>query len=186
MSCGSTCRTSRTAATSYRPFNPTAAVPCPRSGAARSRRWLTGSDVRRMLVEIPRVLDEHALNRMRAKLTAPDAPWVDGRATAGHQGARVKANRQIDEASALNRELGVEILGALERNPLFISAVLPNRVYPPLFNRYESGMHFGSHVDGAVRLLPHSGEKIRTDVSITLFLNDPNEYDGGELQIEDT
>ena len=100
----------------------------------------------------------------------PDAAWVDGRATAGHQGAQVKRNRQIEERSPVARALGDMILAALERNPLFISAALPHRVYPPMFNRYEGGMQFGSHVDGAVRLLPDSGEKIRTDISVTLFL----------------
>ncbi len=139
-----------------------------------------------MLIRISQVLDERQVRHFREKLDAPDAPWVDGRVTAGHQGARVKANRQIDERSALSQELGDIILAALEKHPLFISAVLPNRVYPPLFNRYETGMHFGGHVDGAVRLLPRSATKLRTDVSATLFLSAPEDYDGGELQIEDT
>ena len=125
---------------------------------------------------------------MRRRLDATGAPWVDGRATAGHQGARVKHNRQIAEDSAVARELGAVVVAALERNPLFLSAALPSRIYPPLFNRYEAAeaMHFGTHVDGAVRLLPGSAEKIRTDVSATLFLSRPDDYDGGELQIEDT
>ncbi|HEY2344491.1 MAG TPA: Fe2+-dependent dioxygenase [Xanthomonadaceae bacterium] len=139
-----------------------------------------------MLVQVPKLLSEEQVRAIRAKLDASDAPWVDGRATAGHQGARVKHNRQIDERSPLARELGDVVLAALERHPLFISAVLPQRVYPPLFNRYEEGMQFGNHVDGAVRLLPGSGMKIRTDVSATLFLSAPDEYDGGELLIEDT
>jgi len=139
-----------------------------------------------MLVQIPQLLNEDQLRAMRAALDAPDAPWADGRMTAGHQGARVKHNRQIEESSVLARTLGDIVLAALERHPLFISAVLPQRVYPPLFNRYEGGMHFGSHVDGAVRLLPGRGEKIRTDVSATLFLAPPDTYDGGELLIEDT
>src|SRR5579863_2837628 len=139
-----------------------------------------------MLVQIPKLLNDDQISAMRARLDAPDAPWVDGRATAGHQGARVKHNRQIAENSAIARELGDIVLAALERHPLFISAVLPQRMYPPLFNRYEAGMQFGSHVDGAVRLLPGSGEKIRTDVSATLFLSAPDSYDGGELLIEDT
>ncbi len=139
-----------------------------------------------MLVQILKLLSDEQVRFVRAKLDASDAPWVDGRATAGHQGARVKHNQQIAESSALSRELGDIILAALERHPLFISAVLPQRVYPPLFNRYEGGMQFGSHVDGAVRLLPGTGEKIRTDVSATLFLSAPDSYDGGELLIEDT
>jgi PKHD-type hydroxylase len=139
-----------------------------------------------MLVQIPNVLTGESLRAIRSDLAAPAAPWVDGRATAGHQGARVKHNRQIAENSPLARSIGDVVLAALERNPLFISAVLPQRVYPPLFNRYEDGMQFGSHVDGAVRLLPGSGDKIRTDVSATLFLSDPDSYDGGELLIEDT
>jgi len=139
-----------------------------------------------MLLRIPDVLPVQQVKALRTRLLAPGAPWVDGRATAGHQGAPVKHNRQIDESSNLARELGDLILGALERNPLFISAVLPNRVYPPMFNQYEPGMHFGSHVDGAVRLIPGSGAKLRTDVSATLFLAAPEDYDGGELLVEDT
>jgi len=139
-----------------------------------------------MLVQIPQLLNDDQVRSMRAALDAPDAPWVDGRVTAGHQGARVKQNQQVDESSALARTLGDVVLAALERHPLFISAVLPQRVYPPLFNRYEGGMQFGSHVDGAVRLLPGGGDKIRTDVSATLFLAPPESYDGGELLIEDT
>jgi PKHD-type hydroxylase len=138
-----------------------------------------------MLVQIPKLLTAEQVRAMRAKLDASDALWVDGRATAGYQGARVKQNRQIAEGSALARELGDIVVAALERNPLFISAVLPQRVYPPLFNRYEEGMQFGNHVDGALRLLP-GGARIRTDVSATLFLAGPEEYDGGELVIEDT
>ncbi|MDR3388684.1 MAG: Fe2+-dependent dioxygenase [Rudaea sp.] len=139
-----------------------------------------------MLVQIPRVLTAEQIQFVRTRLDAADAPWVDGRATAGHQGARVKHNQQIAESSPLAAELGDLILAALERHPLFISAVLPLRVYPPLFNRYDGGMQFGSHVDGSVRLLPGSGHKIRTDVSATLFLAAAESYDGGELLIEDT
>src|SRR6202012_4447490 len=97
----------------------------------------------------------------------------------------VKRNQQIAERTPIARELGDVIVAAIERNPLFISAVLPNQVYPPLFNRYEGCMLFGSHVDGAVRVLPN-GVKLRPDVSVTLFLSEPDEYDGGELVIEDT
>ncbi|RFU46042.1 Fe2+-dependent dioxygenase [Paraburkholderia sp. DHOC27] len=138
-----------------------------------------------MLLQIPKVLDDEQLRSMRERLDTAGSAWVDGRATAGYQGAPVKNNQQIEQFSPLARELGDVILAALERHPLFISAVLPNQVYPPLFNRYEGGMEFGSHVDGAVRLLPN-GAKVRTDVSMTLFLSAPDEYDGGELIIEDT
>lgn len=138
-----------------------------------------------MLVVIPGILDAEQLKLFRQRLDSAEAPWVDGRATAGHQGAQVKRNLQIAEDTPLAKELGGIILAVLERHPLFISATLPHRVYPPMFNRYEGGMHFGSHVDGSVRLLPGSKEKLRTDLSATLFLADPHSYDGGELQIED-
>lgn len=137
-----------------------------------------------MLVTIPNVLTAGQLGRCREQLAA--ASWVDGRITAGYQGAQVKHNRQLAEDSPVAQALGDMILGALERHPLFISATLPARVYPPLFNYYEEGQHFGEHIDNAVRLLPGSGLKIRTDISATLFLSDPSEYDGGELLIEDT
>jgi PKHD-type hydroxylase len=139
-----------------------------------------------MLVQIPKLLSAEQVQAIRAKLDTADAPWIDGRATAGHQGVRVKQNVQIDERSPLGHALGDVILAALERHPLFISAALPQRVYPPMFNSYEVGMQFGSHVDGAVRLLPSDGNKIRTDISATLFLSTPDSYDGGELLIEDT
>jgi PKHD-type hydroxylase len=137
-----------------------------------------------MLLTIPQVLTPEQLRHCRKQLAA--ASWVDGRVTAGHQGAQVKDNRQLPENSAVTHELGDLILAALERNPLFISAVLPAVVYPPLFNRYDGGQHFCDHIDNAVRLLPGTGRKIRTDVSATLFLAEPDEYEGGELLIEDT
>ena len=137
-----------------------------------------------MLVHIPNVLTPEQVSMVRDRLDHAEDAWVDGRATAGYTGAPVKRNQQIAEHSPVARELGDVILAALERNPLFISAALPNQVYPPLFNRYEGGMAFGSHVDGAVRVLPN-GVKLRTDVSVTLFLSAPDEYDGGELVIED-
>lgn len=137
-----------------------------------------------MLLTIQKVLTEEQLARARELLSA--ASWVDGRVTAGYQGAKVKNNRQLPENSPAGRELGDSILAALERNPLFISATLPARVYPPMFNRYEGGEHFGNHVDNAVRLFPGTAMKIRTDVSATLFLAEPGDYDGGELLIEDT
>ncbi|WP_118178406.1 Fe2+-dependent dioxygenase [Paraburkholderia phosphatilytica] len=138
-----------------------------------------------MILPIPDILTAEQVRLIRARLDNAGDAWVDGRATAGWQGAPVKRNQQIAEHSPIARELGDVIVGAIERHPLFISAVLPNQVYPPLFNRYEGGMTFGSHVDGAVRVLPN-GVKLRTDVSATLFLSEPDEYDGGELVIEDT
>lgn len=139
-----------------------------------------------MLVKIPQVLSADQVKAVRSKLDGAGGAWVDGRVTAGHQGAQVKRNMQIAEDTPLARELGDLVLAALERNPLFISSVLPARVYPPMFNRYEGGEHFGSHVDGALRLLPGTGARIRTDVSATLFISAPEEYDGGELLVEDT
>jgi PKHD-type hydroxylase len=139
-----------------------------------------------MLLQIPNVLSAQQIEFVRERLDGAGAAWVDGRVSAGHQGAHVKHNLQIDESTALARELGNVILAALERNPLFISAVLPSRVCPPLFNRYEGSMQYGNHVDGAVRLIPGTGMKLRTDVSMTLFISPPGEYDGGELIIEDT
>lgn len=139
-----------------------------------------------MLVHIPGVLEPGQLGSFTERLHSADAPWVDGRATAGHQGAQVKRNEQIAEGTPLAVELGGMVEASLRRNPLFISAALPDRLYPPMFNRYEGGMHFGSHVDGSIRYLPGSGTKIRTDLSATLFLADPSSYDGGELVLEDT
>src|SRR6202041_1097237 len=92
--------------------------------------------------------------------------------------------QQIDESSSMARELGSLILAQLEHNPLFISAALPNKVYPPMFNRYGEGMHFGTHVDGTVRMIPGSNQKLRTDLSATLFLSAPQDYGGGELVVE--
>ena len=137
-----------------------------------------------MLVHVPAVLDAEQVKRCRAVLAA--AEWEDGRATAGVQSAQVKRNLQLPPASLPARELGSLVLGALERSPLFISAVLPQRVYPPLFNRYDATMSFGSHVDNAIRGIPGSPTPLRTDVSATLFLSDQDSYDGGELVIEDT
>lgn len=112
--------------------------------------------------------------------------WVHGRVTAGYSGAPVKFNQQIDERSEVARECQQLILSVLERNPLFISAALPNIVYPPMFNRYSEGMTFGAHVDGSVRIHPYDGRMLRTDISATLFLSELDSYDGGELQVQDT
>lgn len=139
-----------------------------------------------MLVCIPKVLDADALIAVRARLDAAGDAWVDGRVTAGHQGAIVKFNQQIDERADVAHACQEIVATALERNPTFISAALPNLLYPPMFNRYSEGMTFGLHVDGGVRIDPRSGRKLRTDLSATLFLSDPDSYDGGELQMEDT
>jgi PKHD-type hydroxylase len=135
-----------------------------------------------MLIHIPNVLTAEEVAHCRARLNAAD--WVDGRATAGEQSAKVKHNLQVPEESATARELGDIVLRGLARSPLFSSAALPLRVYPPMFNRYDVGMTFDTHVDNAIRVV--SGTRMRTDVSSTLFLSEPDEYDGGELVIEDT
>jgi len=137
-----------------------------------------------MIVQIPDVLSAEQLRATGDTLLA--AEWVDGLATAGHQGARVKHNRQLAEGSPTAVELGDMVLDSLERNPLFISAALPGLVYPPMFNRYEAGDAFGNHVDNALRLMPGRAQRMRTDLSATLFLTDPEDYDGGELLIDDT
>ena len=139
-----------------------------------------------MLVRIPNVLDAGQVASLRHALESAADAWVDGRVTAGYQGAPVKLNQQMDEHAAVTRECQRVVASALERHPLFISAALPNVLYPPMFNRYGVGMAFGLHVDGGVRLHPHTGSKLRTDLSCTLFLSDPESYDGGELQIEDS
>jgi PKHD-type hydroxylase len=138
-----------------------------------------------MLVAIPDALGARQLQEVRALLYGAGDAWVDGRVSAGWHGAPVKHNEQIDERSAVAARCQAVVLGALERHPLFISAVLPGEVYPPMFNRYSQGMAFGAHVDGSVRIHPHSGRKLRTDVSATLFLNEPDDYDGGELVVHD-
>jgi len=141
-----------------------------------------------MLLHIPGVLSADQVRSAVDRLGAAGEAWVDGRVTAGHQGVRVKHNLQLAEEAPAARELGAMVLRALERHPLFISGALPRQVYPPMFNRYDGaeGMQFGSHIDGAVRLIPGSGARIRTDISATLFLSDPASYDGGELAVEDT
>jgi len=137
-----------------------------------------------VFLRVPKVLNEEQLATVRASLNGESAPWVDGRVTAGFQGAAVKNNSQLDEASPMARELGNFILSQLERNALFISALLPNKVYPPMFNRYGAGMYFGTHVDGSVRMIPGTGQKLRTDLSATLFLSAQQDYGGGELVVE--
>lgn len=142
-----------------------------------------------MLLHIPNILSVDELARFRQALES--AEWVDGRETVGAQGAQVKRNLQLPDASALKHELGQAVLRALARSPLYFAAALPLRTLPPRFNRYEGGGEYGFHVDGAIMTLPASAMQpaattVRSDVSCTLFLCDPDEYDGGELIINDT
>ena len=137
-----------------------------------------------MLVHIPEVLSKTEVAEVRKRLAAAD--WVDGRATVGQQGAVVKRNRQLPVDSPAARELGELILKRLYATPLFMAAALPLRSVPPLFSTYSGGEHYGFHVDGAVRQLPFNQLSLRTDVSSTLFLSEPEEYDGGELEVQDT
>ncbi|MFA7556054.1 MAG: Fe2+-dependent dioxygenase [Spongiibacteraceae bacterium] len=137
-----------------------------------------------MLIHIPAVLSKAEVAEMRKRLNAAD--WVDGRATVGHQGAKVKRNRQLPVDSPLGLELGEILLKRLYANPLFMAAALPLRSVPPLFSCYSGGEHYGFHIDGAVRQLPFNQLSLRTDVSSTLFLSEPEEYDGGELEVQDT
>lgn len=137
-----------------------------------------------MLLHIADVLTAQQVASARAALDRAD--WVDGRVTAGHQSARVKFNLQLPETHSVAEEIGDAILTALQKHPLFLAAALPLRVFPPLFNRYEGGQSFGSHIDNAVRQVGGTGHRIRTDLSATLFLSAPEEYDGGELLVEDT
>lgn len=136
-----------------------------------------------MLLAIPNVLTAEQIVQARQILEA--AEWVDGRATAGHQGARVKDNMQIPVGHPAAVRVGEMIVQALGRNPLFVSAALPLHILPPMFNRYSGGQTFGTHVDGSIRVMP-DGRRIRTDLSATLFFANPDEYDGGELVVEDT
>ncbi len=136
-----------------------------------------------MLLHIPNVLSAEHVASFRAKLDA--AQWTDGRETVGHLGTHAKRNEQLPENAPLRRELGETLLTALAKNPLFFSAALPLKYLPPRFNRYTGGGTYGFHVDGAVMNLGN-GEQLRSDVSCTVFLNDPEEYEGGELVIADT
>lgn len=135
-----------------------------------------------MLIVIPDVLTRDEVRQCREIMEQAD--WQDGLATAGALSAQVKQNRQLPVGSEAARALGNTVLTALSANPLFLSAALPLRILPPMFNRYAGGEHFGVHVDNAIRTLPQSGTQIRTDLSMTLFFSEPDEYDGGELHIE--
>jgi PKHD-type hydroxylase len=137
-----------------------------------------------MLITIPDVLTPEQVAQARQILDAAD--WIDGKVTAGYQSSKTKDNMQLPEGSPAARELGDMILAALSKNPLFLAAALPLRIFPPLFNRYAGGQSFGTHVDNAIRQIPGTPLRIRTDLSATLFFAGPEEYDGGELCVEDT
>lgn len=136
-----------------------------------------------MLIAIPDLLDPATLGSLRATIDA--AEWIDGNATSGHQSALAKQNEQLPEDSAAAKAAGKVILDALGRSPLFFAAALPLKVFPPLFNRYGVGQTFGVHVDSAIRIQRGTDFRIRSDLSMTVFLEDPAAYDGGELVIED-
>jgi len=137
-----------------------------------------------VILSIPDVLTPDQLAEGRRLIEAAD--WIDGKATAGHQGARVKDNLQLPVDHPVARQVGTTIVKALMANPLFMSAALPLHILPPMFNRYSGGQTFGTHVDGSIRTIPGTGHRLRTDLSCTLFFAGPEEYDGGELIIEDT
>ena len=134
------------------------------------------------MIVIPNLLSDDQLRQMRARLDADE--WIDGNATSGHQSALAKRNRQLPESSAEAKALGNLILDALAASPLFVAAALPLKIYPPLFNRYGEGESFGDHVDSAIRIRAGSDFRIRSDLSATLFLRAPHDYDGGELLAE--
>jgi len=136
-----------------------------------------------MLICVPDVLSKSDVADFRRIMTG--AEWEDGRSTAGSQSAMVKQNEQLPPNSDIARHLGDRVLTALTANPLFISAAVPLRIFPPLFNRYGEGQYFGEHVDNSIRGDHFTGMRIRTDLSVTLFLSEPEEYDGGELIIDD-
>lgn len=137
-----------------------------------------------MMIQIPEVLSAAELAEVRRLIES--AEWIDGNATSGAQAALAKRNRQLPEDSPAAKRAGEIVLDALGRNPMFVAAALPAKVWPPLFNRYAGGERFGMHVDNAVRLRRGGGERLRSDLSATLFLSSPEDYDGGELTVEDT
>jgi PKHD-type hydroxylase len=136
-----------------------------------------------MLICVPDILSKTEVAGFRAAMDA--AAWEDGRSTAGAQSAMVKQNEQLPPDGDIARQLGDNVIKALVGSPLFVSAAIPKQIFPPLFNRYGVGQHFGVHVDNAVRGDHRTGARIRTDLSVTLFLSEPDEYDGGELIVED-
>ncbi len=137
-----------------------------------------------MLLSIPDVLTGAEVAEARHSLE--QANWIDGRVTAGYQSAQVKHNLQLPEDHPAAQQIGAVILAALQRNALFMAAALPLKVFPPLFNRYEGGQSFGTHVDNAIRQISGTPHRVRTDLSATLFLTGADEYEGGELVVEDT
>jgi len=137
-----------------------------------------------MIITVTDVLTADQVHEVRQAIDS--AEWVDGRVTAGYQSAQAKDNAQVSENHPAARQMGDRILAALGKNPLFLSAAVPLRVFPPLFNRYAGGQSFGTHVDNAIRQIPGTPHRIRTDLSATLFLTAPEDYDGGELTVEDT
>lgn len=136
-----------------------------------------------MMLHIPQVLTRDEVAEFRRQLLETD--WVDGAATAGAQAVQRKRNLQLPADSAVGQALSARVAAALQRHPLFMSAALPARMLPPRFNRYEGGGTYGNHIDSAIHLDPYSKERVRTDVSTTLFLSDPEEYEGGELIVQD-
>src|SRR4051812_32999614 len=135
-----------------------------------------------MMLAIPDLLDKDGVARVRAIVDAGD--WQDGNATSGHQSALAKKNQQLAEDSAAATEAGQIVLDALGKSPLFIAAALPLKIFPPLFNRYREGEAFGTHIDNAVRIHRGTGFRVRSDLSATLFLEEPDAYEGGELVVE--
>ncbi|TYK64981.1 Fe2+-dependent dioxygenase [Colwellia echini] len=137
-----------------------------------------------MLLRIPNVLSKEQIKHIKTAMLAAD--WADGNITAGYQSSQAKNNLQLPENSPLVREMGDLILSALAKSNMFMSAALPLKIFPPLFNCYQGGGNFGVHVDNAIRQVPGTHVKVRTDLSMTLFISEPDEYEGGELTIEDT
>ena len=136
-----------------------------------------------MLIQIPDVLTPDQVSSSRQRLDG--SQWIDGNVRAGHQSRLAKHNMQLSEDDPAAIEIGDLIIEALERNPLFVSAALPRKIFPPLFNRYAGGQNFGTHVDNAIRQVTGTEHRVRTDLSATLFLSGPDEYEGGELVVED-
>jgi PKHD-type hydroxylase len=137
-----------------------------------------------MLISVPDVLTREEIREFREVLDRTD--WVDGKVTAGFQSAKVKDNAQLAEGHPVARALGERIVAAIEINPVFVAAALPYRIFPPLFNRYSGGQSFGDHIDNSIRRVTGTKQYVRTDLSVTLFLSEPEEYDGGELVVRDT
>ncbi|HEC73702.1 MAG TPA: Fe2+-dependent dioxygenase [Methylophaga aminisulfidivorans] len=136
-----------------------------------------------MLITIPSVFSKTEVSKINQHLAKGE--WIDGQQTAGEQARSVKQNQQLADDSQLAQQLGDIVLDALARHPLFISAALPLKIFPPMFNRYQGGETYGKHVDNAVRFVPGTTTRIRSDLSATLFLSEPEEYEGGELHIQD-